>query len=330
MGSPSLTRCRSVAKAVVLAVVVSAGAAAEPLQVDSAPVRLNPVDHGQVVVGGLEYRGGLALTSNDNRFGGLSGLEVSADGSHALALSDRGRWVEFGLVYDGHGRLTGVSDGSITSLHGIGGQPLADNGKDSEDLVRLSDGRLAVSFERLHRVVLYSAAAPAPGPAQRLNPPHKLAWAPGNGGIEGLAELRPGHLLALTEALLVGGDRVMGWLLATAAGTDDELFFATTRDFKPTSLATMPNGDVMVLERSYSVLAGPAARLSLVDAKTIVPGALLTGREIARISPPMTVDNFEGLALRRDANGRLLVYIISDDNFNPLQRTLLLMFRMAE
>jgi hypothetical protein len=313
----------------VLALMVSAGAAAEPLLLDSARVRLNPEDHGQVAVGGLEYRGGLVLTSNDDRFGGLSGLEVSADGSRALALSDHGRWVEFGLVYDDDGRLIGVGPGTITSLHGIGGQPLADNGKDSEDLARLSDGRLAVSFERLHRVVLYSTA-PAPGPAQRLNPPRKLAWAPGNGGIEGLTELRPGRLLALTEALLVGGDRVMGWLLSPAAGTDDELFFATTRDFKPTSLATLPGGDVMVLERRYSVLAGVAVRLSRIDADSIVPGALLTGTEIARISPPLTVDNFEGLALRQGDDGRLLVYLVSDDNFNPLQRTLLLMFRLAE
>ncbi|MFP6742912.1 MAG: esterase-like activity of phytase family protein [Alphaproteobacteria bacterium] len=313
----------------VLALMVSAGAAAEPLLLDSARVRLNPEGHGQVAVGGLEYRGGLVLTSNDDRFGGLSGLEVSADGSRALALSDHGRWVEFGLVYDDDGRLIGVGPGTITSLHGIGGQPLADNGRDSEDLARLSDGRLAVSFERLHRVVLYSTA-PAPGPAQRLNPPRKLAWAPGNGGIEGLTELRPGRLLALTEALLVGGDRVMGWLLSPAAGTDDELFFATTRDFKPTSLATLPGGDVMVLERRYSVLAGVAVRLSRIDADSIVPGALLTGTEIARISPPLTVDNFEGLALRQGDDGRLLVYLVSDDNFNPLQRTLLLMFRLAE
>lgn len=326
----SLTRWPSCAKLVALALMVSAGAAAEPLQVDSARVRLNPDDHGQVVVGGLEYRGGLVLTSNDDRFGGLSGLEVSAAGSRVLALSDSGRWVEFGLVYDADGRLTGISPGAITSLHGIGSQPLADNGKDSEDLARLSDGRLAVSFERLHRVVLYSAAAPAPGPAQRLNPPRKLSQAPGNGGIEGLTELRPGRLLALTEALLVGGDRVMGWLLSPAAGTDEELFFATTRNFNPTSLATLPGGDVMVLERSYSVLAGPAARLSWIDAASIVPGALLTSTEIARISPPLTVDNFEGLAVRRGDDGRLMIYLISDDNFNPLQRTLLLMFRLAE
>ncbi len=85
MRCPSLTAWRACAKALVLALAVGTSAAAEPLQVDSARVRLNPEDHGQVAVGELEYRGGLALTSNGGRFAGLSGLEVSADGSRALA-----------------------------------------------------------------------------------------------------------------------------------------------------------------------------------------------------------------------------------------------------
>ena len=329
MRGPSLTRWRSRAKVVALVLAIGTGAAAEPLVVRGVPVRLNPDDGNQIMVGGLEYRGGLELTSDNGRFGGLSGLEISPDGARLLAVSDRGHWVELGLVYDDDGRLAGVADGTITAMHAIGGGPLADNGKDAEDLARLTDGRLAVSFERFHRVVLYSAA-PMPGPATRLNPPRRLAQAPGNGGIEGLTELRPGRLLALTEALLVGGNRVAGWLLSTGAGSDAEVFFATTRDFKPTSLATLPNGDVLVLERSYSVLAGAAARLSRIDGDSIVPGALLEGAEIARISPPLTADNFEGLALRRDDDGGLLVYLISDDNFNPLQRTRLLMFRLAE
>jgi hypothetical protein len=39
----------------------------------------------------------------------------------------------------------------------------------------------------------------------------------------------------------------------------------------------------------------------------------------------------EGLALRRDANGKTLLYMISDDNYNlMLQRTVLLMFEVAK
>ena len=323
-------RAKPAAGAALAICLAAAGATAEPIDIDSRPVRLNPANPAQATVGGLDYRGGLELTSSDDRFGGLSGLEVSADGKRLLAVSDRGQWIEFSLVYDDDGRLVGVSDGAIQAMHGIGGQPLTGNARDAEDLARLADGRLAVSFERRHRVVLYWSGAPAPGPAQRLNPPRELARAPDNGGIEGLTEIRPGRLLALTEALESGGGRVMGWLLSPAGGAPAEVLYATTGAFQPTALATLPGGDVLVLERRYSVLTGAAARLARIAGGAIVPGAVLEGVEIARLSLPLTVDNFEGLAVRRDAAGGLLVYLVSDDNFNPLQRTLLLMFRLVE
>ena len=57
---------------------------------------------------------------------------------------------------------------------------------------------------------------------------------------------------------------------------------------------------------------------------------MLKGELLARFAPPLTVDNFEGLAVARDADGATLVYILSDDNFHFLQRTLLLLFRLGE
>jgi hypothetical protein len=45
------------------------------------------------------------------------------------------------------------------------------------------------------------------------------------------------------------------------------------------------------------------------------------------IVPPASVDNMEGLAVREDAGGTI-IYLISDDNFNPIQRTLLMKFRL--
>ncbi len=38
----------------------------------------------------------------------------------------------------------------------------------------------------------------------------------------------------------------------------------------------------------------------------------------------------EGIAARRGPGGETLIYLISDDNFHPWQRTLLLMFELAE
>ena len=44
----------------------------------------------------------------------------------------------------------------------------------------------------------------------------------------------------------------------------------------------------------------------------------------------MTVDNFEGIDVRKGPAGEIFIYLISDDNFNPEQRTLLMMFELME
>jgi len=43
---------------------------------------------------------------------------------------------------------------------------------------------------------------------------------------------------------------------------------------------------------------------------------------------PMIVDNFEGIDIQKGADGKNYIYLISDDNFNPLQNTYLLMFEV--
>jgi hypothetical protein len=56
----------------------------------------------------------------------------------------------------------------------------------------------------------------------------------------------------------------------------------------------------------------------------------LSGTTLAVLRPPMTLDNMEGVAARRTAAGETLLYLISDDNFRAGQRTLLLVFALAE
>jgi hypothetical protein len=56
---------------------------------------------------------------------------------------------------------------------------------------------------------------------------------------------------------------------------------------------------------------------------------MLRGKELARLTLPMTVDNFEGLAVHTNAQGDTFVYLLSDDNYQFLQRTLLLQFRLS-
>ena len=51
--------------------------------------------------------------------------------------------------------------------------------------------------------------------------------------------------------------------------------------------------------------------------------------ELARLASPYAVDNLEGLAATRGARGETLLWLISDDNFNPLQRNILMLFELA-
>jgi hypothetical protein len=82
----------------------------------------------------------------------------------------------------------------------------------------------------------------------------------------------------------------------------------------------------MFLERSFRFIAGFAIRVTIVSQDKLHTGAEITAQEIARFEFPAIVDNFEGIAARKSKSGETLVYILSDDNYNPLQRTLLLMF----
>ncbi|HAC56994.1 MAG TPA: hypothetical protein DCF73_01420, partial [Rhodobiaceae bacterium] len=98
--------------------------------------------------------------------------------------------------------------------------------------------------------------------------------------------------------------------------------------FMPTDMARLPGGDILLLERRYSLLGGVGMQLRRIAADKIEAGAVLDGKVLVNVGQRYSIDNMEGLAVREDENGDLLIYMISDNNFNPLQRTVLLMFRL--
>jgi hypothetical protein len=325
--------CAGWVRAALAALVLCAAApaAAGPIDLRVEPVPLNPDDPSQATIGGLDYLGGFVLSSNDEHFGGLSGLDISPDGAMMTAVSDRGKWFTARLVHDDGGVLVDITDGAIFPIRDEAGHGVAYAWNDAEEVARLADGALAVSFERRHRIWIYSAGASLDSALPHALPePPGLAAAPYNGGIEALTQLADGHILAVTERDNDGATRVHGWILSADGKDSAALSYAVAHDFRPTAFTTLDNGDVLALERRFNLIDGAGARLMRIPAREIVPGAVLTGREIARLHAPLTVDNFEGLDVRRGPDGAVLVYIISDDNFKLLQRTLLLQFRLRD
>jgi hypothetical protein len=168
-GCPMVNRLSFTLAAIMLGVLIGvfvaiAGAQADPIVVQAKPVPLQSFNPSLARVGRLEYRGGLQLSSSDKRFGGLSGLLVSADGRRLTAISDRGYWLEAGLLYDETGTLTGIDQAGIEQLRGLDGRPLTREGEgDAEGLALGAAGKgIVVSFETRPRLWAYPAMGGLP------------------------------------------------------------------------------------------------------------------------------------------------------------------------
>jgi hypothetical protein len=320
---------RSIFAGLILLVVGSSlPAAAETLTVHGSPVPLNPHDAAQQTTGALTYMGGIELKSPHRAFGGLSGVTISADGRRIVAVSDRGNWFRARLELDESGRLTGLTDPAIFAMQDRNKVPLRGHMADAEALLQEGGGRVLVAFERVHRLWRYSLLAGLDEAEPHDYPaPPDLRQAPPNQGIEAMTRLSDGRLVLLTEDYVDSENRRRGWV---SEGPRYHPIWMWVRDrFKPTDMTRLPNGDVLLLERRFTVVGGIAARLSVIRAGTIQPDAVLEPRVIATLQPPLTVDNMEGIAATPGPGVTTDIYILSDDNFKSIQRTLLLKFRMG-
>ena len=311
----------------LLCLCAASAASGQTVPLFSQTVPLNPKNANQLDAGQLIYRGGVALRSTDRRFGGYSGLHISADGRRLLAISDRGTWLRMTLRYDDRGNLAGAGSASLGPLKGVDGAALEGRLGDAEGLAILPDGSALVAYERRHRILHYPAASnPLAGRPRPFPAPPDLAAGPANGGLETLVHVGRGYLLTISERQRAGPRTLRGWV--GVDGSWRAFSYARKGGFRPSDATLLPNGDVLVLERRFLLGRGNAIRIVRIPRRSIAPGRTIRGRIIARLAAPMTVDNFEGIAARPAAAGETMIYLISDDNFNPLQRTLLMMFSL--
>lgn len=260
---------------------------------------------------GLELTKALRLSTNDRRFGGFSGLLVE-DGK-IMAVSDTG-WLlttSFEHVL-GNGaaelqRLPGVADGS---------KKLAD----AESLTRFKDG-LAIGFEHDHRIEHIRDGKPV----RVLRHPsfHRMAR---NEGLEALAALPGDRLLAIGEQPVDGAFPVF---VVEADGRIKEGALPKDGRHAITGADLGPDGLLYVLRRNWSLLAGISIRIERYELDEAGFPRAETGEQLATFNTGSGIDNMEGIAVWEEDEGMKLA-IISDDNFNPFQRTLLLIFDFVD
>ena len=268
--------------------------------------------------GALEFRAGFVLASADARFGGLSGLWIAPDGERLIAVSDRGTLWRARLEHADDGTLIGFAGWSAVEPGALPGDPTGRR-RDAEALAA-TGGDLIIAYEGAHRLRRVALAAPD-GPAAALTTPPGLSE-PHNRGLEALVALSNRALLAIAEGVRTPDGDLAAWLIE--GDRIASLAYVPGAGFAPTGADRLDDA-IYVLERRVS-LNGLVARVVMLDVAEIRPGARLVGREVGVLRPPAISENFEGIAARRAADGGVLLYLLADDNFLALLRSLLLQF----
>jgi hypothetical protein len=309
-------------------------AAPASIEVNARPIAsFDRSDRTRVRFGSLEYRSGLALTSRFPAFGGLSGLRLDAKGERFISFSDKGTWFTGRIVYSGR-EMTGLDDVEAAPMLGSDGQPITARGWFDSESIAL-DGRFVyIGLERVNQVLRFDfsnsftrsrgEAVPLPPAARKL---------PFNKGLEALVFVPKGQPLAGTLiAISERGLDAQGNLIAFLVGgpAPGQFSVRRTNSFDVSDAVLLPSGELLLLERKFSLLDGVGIRIRRIALASLAPGAVIDGPSIFEADLGDEIDNMEGIDAHVTPEGDTVLTMVSDDNFSMIQRTLLLQFTLVQ
>ena len=304
------------------------------IDVNARPIQsFDTRDRSRVRFGSLEYRSGLILTSRFRGFGGLSGLRLDAKGERFIAISDKGSWFTGRIVYNGR-EMTGLDDVEASPMLGPDGKPITSRGWFDTEAIALDGSLVYVGIERVNQVLRFDFAkgftrahgevVPLPPAARKL---------PFNKGIEALVVVPKGlalagTLIALTERGLDAQGNILGFLIG--GRTPGQFGVRRTDNFDISDAVLLASGDLLLLERKFSLLGGVGIRIRRIALATVAPGAVIDGPAIFNADLGDEIDNMEGIDAHVTPEGDTVLTLVSDDNFSMIQRNLLLQFTLVE
>lgn len=287
--------------------------------------------------GKLDWRGGLRLSSNSRFFGGFSGLAMLEGGAALVSVSDAGFWLTAGLAYAGErlSGLTGVRVGPIQALKGKRLERRRDRDAEAIGLVAASgrEAQLLIGFENNARVGRFDLRAEGLSPPKAyLNLPKAMQALRGNTGIEAVAAVQSGplagHYVSFGERTSDSAGQRLGWVFSEKSTRTIRLVPAG--DYDVADIASLPDGGLLVLERRFRWSEGINIRIRRLSPRELAASKPMQGETLFEAGPGTVLDNMEGLAVHRSAAGETILTLISDDNFNFFQSTVLLQFALVE
>lgn len=298
---------------------------AGPVWLRDPPYRHNPDQRVSVAAlsaapvgkrfGPFILRGAWQVSSSNSNFGGYSALLVPRAG-WLRAYSDLGQRLDFPQPgQTGRARQA--------AIFGASAWQKAD--RDIESASLRPDGSVWLAAEGSNTLLHFTPAGKIKGV---LHPAAMRGWSI-NSGAEAMAVLGDGRFIALSEAYAPETGRAGHVGLRFSAdrpGRAERFLFKGQVGHRPTDMALLPDGRAIILMRQLRWPMPPrfGTWLVLADPGQIAAGKAWQSQPLTTLDGTGLEENYEGIAIEPQADGRLTVWLISDANGAVTQRTLLL------
>lgn len=306
----------------------------EPIEITARAIKSFKIGSDERNLGPLEFVGGLELSSSADDLGALSAFRFLTPGGSFVGVADTGFWFYGTIVRDGE-KPVGVANFRMAQMTDAKGNPVTKKWEvDAEGLAVRGDD-VYVGFERRHRIVSYRMEpgdrTVETGAVDFLVPANELRQ---NRGFEAIAFAaidgpNQGAMVAVSEKSL---DKAGDIFAAVLSGPNKGIFTVKRSDaFDITDSAFLPGGDLLLLERSFSMATGVGMRLRRIPGDLIRGGAkAVDGPILFHADMGYQIDNMEGMDVWKRADDATMISLISDDNHSILQRNLYLEFVLRE
>ncbi len=306
----------------------------ETIEIVARPITQFHIGHDEKRFGPLEFVGGLEMTARSRNFGGLSAIRFLKPGTEFIGVADTGFWFFGTVAHGGDGRPSGIRNFTMQQMVNEKGQPIDRKWEVDAEGLNVKDGIATVGFERNHRVAQFKidpTGMKAPFrlldfliPANELRRNRgfeTVTRAPADGPLKGA-------LVVVSEKSL---DKSGNIYAAIIEGPGKGIFTVKRNgEFDITDGAFLPGGDLLLLERSFSMAGGVKMRLRRIAGAEIAKGKIADGAVLLEADMAYQIDNMEGMDVWRRGDGKLIVSLVSDDNHSILQRNLYLEFILSE
>ncbi|WP_299900023.1 esterase-like activity of phytase family protein [uncultured Ruegeria sp.] len=261
--------------------------------------------------------------AGEERFGGLSGLEISEDGTKLIAVSDRPMLV-FAKVRRQGDSIVGIQNMEIVRPRTPGSMNYHDEvNSDLEALALEKNGRLWVSTENYHDVEYFNPGEYTANHIDYETETQAFRSLPYNQGLEALSLDPQGRVIAIPETWPENSFPILR-LEKGEWSVSGEI--RKSGSYVPVGADTGPDGHLYLLERRFVWGIGfsnRVRRFAFVEDRIVETDILLQTKI-------RTHGNLEGIAVWSDASNAIRLTMVSDDNFRTFLDTEIVEYRWNE